>query len=397
MGMKEYIISTQDEYDRALARDDLLQKSPFYDIARDRGTEIVEEVNSLMRQYLYHDGDKGKVYDALSWRYFDRSQADEIIKYFKENLPGDMSDIECGLNHLRIMPPFYATYRPDMPKLIIEDSREKIVVRSDAEVRGNSFVEAFENAFITAKNNAHIIAHDGVSVEACHKTRIDAHDRSQIRAFNNVLVTASGESRIGAYHKSCVMAGEKSKVFAYHDAYIKSIHEADITASGKTVVDARGNSTVTAFNTSHIIAWDTARVSANDQSFIHAWDRSKIEARNQSCVVARKNALVAGFDDSLVLTGDKARSITSGNSFSIDGKHNTAGNLRENILTVMRRPRFAKDPILALQILIQAASEENRPEINKKLRSLGCYGEAATKNILSRWVKSPGEDISYER
>jgi hypothetical protein len=351
-----------------------------------------------MHHYLHDNGDTKMVYDGLSRLDFDQPQMDAIMRYFKEHLPRDLFDIERGLNRLRSIPSGYDGGEPDEAvKLIIKDSREKIAVRSDAEAHGNSCVEAFEKAVITAKHNAYVIAHDGVSVDAYHKTRVDAYDRSQIRAYNNAQVMASGKSRVKAYHGSFVLTTEKSEVSAYHGAYIRSMDEAKVAAYDKSIVYTRGNSAVNAFNNSHIIALDMSRVTAHDQSFIHASDKSKIEARNQSCVLARENAVIAGSDDSLILACGNARSTTSSKSFSVDEKQNTVENLRNNMLAVMRRPRFAKDPILAMQMLMQALPEKNRTAINKKLLSLGCTDAARTKNILSSWVKNPGEDISYER
>jgi hypothetical protein len=396
--MKEYIVSTQDEYDIAIKDIGLSRKHPFYDIERDKGTELVEEVDYLMYHYLHHDVDTEMVYDDLSRLDFDQSQMDAIITYFKENPPQDLFDVERALNRLHAIPSGYESEEhDDATKLIIKDNREKIVVRSDAEVYGNSYVEAFEQAAIIAKHNAYIIAHDGVSVDAYHKTRVDADDHSQIRAYDNALVMAAGESRVKAYHGSIVRAAEKAEVSAYHGAYIRSMNEARVAAYDKSIVYARGNSTVNAFNNSHIIAFGMSLVAAHDQSYVHAFEKSKIEARNQSCVLARENAVVAGSDDSLILTCGNARSTTSGKSFSVDEKQNTEENLRNNMLAVMRRPRFAKDPILAAQMLMQALPEESRAAINKKLLSLGCNDAARTKVILNRWVKSLGEDISYER
>jgi hypothetical protein len=396
--MKDHIISTQDEYDRAIGHIILLRKRPFYDIECNKGMEIVEEVDSLVHRYLYHDRDKRAVYEGLSHFDFDPPQADEIMRYFQERPPGDLFDIERGLNRLRVMPRGYdAGQSGDEPGVIIKDARGKILVCSDAEVWGNSCVEAFDRASITAKNGAYIIAHDEVSVEAYHKTRVDSYDHSRVRSFNNALVTASGDSRVEAYHKSCVKAGENTKVSAYHDAYINSMQDAVITAYDRSVVDAWGNSKVAAFNESHIIARDASVISAHDRSFIHASDMSKIAARNQSCVLARKNASVAGSDDSLILTRDNARSETGGGSSSIDGKDNNAANLRKNILSVMRHSRFAGDPIIAMRILMMALPEKNRAAINKKLLAMGCTDAARTKNILGRWVKTRKEDISYGR
>jgi hypothetical protein len=396
--MKEYIVSTQDEYDRTIKNIDSLQKGPFYDIERGKGTEIVGEIDSLVHHYVYHVRDKKEVYDGLSFLHFDQSQADEIIRYFQEHLPGDMFDIECGLNRLHIIPHDYdEDQTAGDSKVIIKDSKEKIVVRSNVEAWGNSFVEAFGNAFVIAKNDAYIIAHDAVSAEAYHKSRVDAYDHSQVRAFNNALVTASGESRVQAYHGSIVRATEKVEVSAYHGAYIRSMDEVSVAAYDKSIVDTCGNSTVNAFNKSHIIALGMSLVTAHDQSLIHASDKSKIEARNQSFVLSRKNAFVTGIDSSLILSRDNAQSITGGNCSSISENDNNAENLRNNILTVMRHPRFSKDPILAVKALIQALPEKNRESINKKLLSLGCYDEARTKVILSRWVKNHEEDISYER
>jgi hypothetical protein len=396
--MKDYVVSTQNEYDRAMEQIALARKRPFYDIEYGRGTEIVEEVDYLVHHYVYRAGDKKLIYDGLSHLDFDKPQADKIMEYFQEHLPRDLFDIERGLNRLRVMPQGYDTGEsPEVPKLIIKDSREKIAVRSGVEVCGNSFVEAFDRVSITARNKAHIIAHDSVSVEAYHKARVDAYDHSRIRAFNNARVTASGESQVEAYHKSFVMATEKSKVTAYHDVYIKGTNDSGITVFDKAVVDVWDNCLVSAFNKSHIFAWGSSAVSACDRSLVHAADKSKIEARNQSCVIARENASVSGSDDSFILTCDNAGTRTRDNSHFIDKEHNNAANLRSNLLTILRHSRFAGDPILAMNILMQAIPQENREGIREKLLSMGCTDADKTKTFLKRWVKTPDKDVSYER
>jgi hypothetical protein len=396
--MKDIFVSTQDEYDQAMEAKSKELKSPFYDIERDRGREIIEEVDYLIFHYVCNDLDKKAMYDGLSHIDFDESQADKIMSYFQEHLPGDLFDIERGLNRLRVMPQGYeAGQFIDVPKLVIKDASEKIIVRSDVQVYGKSYVEAFDHAFITAKNNAYIIAHDGVSVAAYHKTRVDAYDHAQVRSFNNALVTASGESRVEAYHESIVRAIEKTEVTAYHSAYIRSTDKAFVSAYDKVVVGADGNSSVNAFDKSHIIASGASHVTAHDQSLIHASDKSKIEARNESLVLSRRNAIVTGIDNSLILSRDNAKLISSGNCFHINEKDNNAENLRKNILTVMRHPRFANDPIMAVGILLQAIPDENREGIHKKLISMGCANAAKTKNILNRWIKNQEENISHER
>jgi hypothetical protein len=396
--MKDFVVSTQDGYDQAMEAIAREPKSPFYDIERDRGREIIEEVDYLVYHYVCNDLDKKAMYDRLSHIDFDESQADKIMSYFQEHFPGDLFDIERGLNRLRVIPQGYdAGHFFDVPKLIIKDAPEKIIVRSDVGVYGKSYVEAFDHAFITAKNNAYIIAHDEVSVAAYHKTRVDAYDHAHVRAFNNALVTASGESRVEAYHESIVRAIEKAEVTAYHSAYIRSTDKAFVSAYDKVVVGTDGNSSVNAFDKSHIIASGASHVTAHDQSLIHASDKSKIEACNESLVLSQKNAFVAGIDNSLILSRENAKLTTSGNCFYINEKDNNAENLRKNILTVMRHPRFANDPILAVGILLQAIPDENREGIRKKLISMGCTNDAKTKNILARWIKSHEEDISYER
>jgi hypothetical protein len=94
--MNEHIISTQGEYDRAIRHIALPRKRPFYDIECNKGTEIIEEVDSLVHHYLYHVRDKRTVYDGLSRFHFDRSQADEIIRYFQEHLPGICSILNAA-------------------------------------------------------------------------------------------------------------------------------------------------------------------------------------------------------------------------------------------------------------------------------------------------------------
>jgi hypothetical protein len=394
--MNEMIVATQAEYDEAAARIARHQNRPYFDIEAGRGTGIVEEVNYLMYNYLYRNGNRDKTIGDLSRFYFTPEQALKITDYFREHLPGDMFDIERGLNRLAVRPDSdEQTETGEIPKIIIRNNTENISVNTDVEVSGYSYIEAFGNARITARNNAYVIARENTWVDACDKTRVDAFDRSGVKAFHNANVFASGESTVLARHKTSVVSKDKATVYAYHEAYVHSTDNVSITAHNRTTVDANGKSTVQAYDRSLIKARDTSRVFAHDAAEIYAMDRSRITANNYSCVVARNKAVITALGNALILTRDNVRTAVRENACHISGNDNNARNLQENLYLVMKNPRFAGDPVLAARMLMRGVPYENKIAINRKYFAMGCNSGEETKRILARWMKTYDRDISY--
>jgi hypothetical protein len=396
--MNDIVVATQAEYDNAAARIARYQNRPQFDIEAGRGMEIVEEVNYLMYNYLYNNENLDKTIADLSYFYFTPEEAHKIADYFRKHLPGDMFDIERGLNKLAVKPRDAGeTETEEIPKIVIRNNTEKVAVKTDVEVSGYSYIEAFGEAHIIARNKAYVIARENVSVDAYDKTKVDAFDNSCVKAYHNALVLASDESMVWAWHKACVDANDKSKAVAFHTAYVKSMDDAQVVAHNKTTLDAHGKSIVQVYDQSRVNAWDASTVSAHDVTEIHALDSSRIAAYNYSSVLARDKACITARDNSLILNRGEAVAVIHDNAHCINGYDNNVQNLQKNLYLVMKHPRFANDPLLAARFLMQGAPYENKTAINRKYLAMGCNSEEETKRRLTRWLKTYDKDISYER
>ena len=102
--MKPIAVSTQDQYDEAQKKYQAALDKSYFDIDQDKGLEIVEEVDYLIYHFLYNGMSKEDAEKSLSRFYFNESQAEEITGYFLTHQPGDLYEIERGLNILNLSP-----------------------------------------------------------------------------------------------------------------------------------------------------------------------------------------------------------------------------------------------------------------------------------------------------
>jgi hypothetical protein len=391
--MDDIIVTTQAQYDIASGLTALYRNKPLFDIEADRGTGTAGEVKHLMFNSLYRNKNPDKNIDNLTFSHFPPEQARKIAGYHKEYF-GDMfgtghgSDKPAGAGQ---------TGTVGLPRIIIRNNTEKISVNTDVEVSGYSYIEAFGNAHITARNNAYVIARDNVSVTACNKTRVNAFDKSCVEAYHNTVVLASGEAEVWAPHKSRVEAKDNTRVYARHNASVKSFDSTHTVSRDNALLVAQGGSTARVYDQSRVIARDHSTVFSHDVTEIHALNSSRINAYNYSRVVVKDEARVTANDDSLILTRDNTRAVIHNNARHISGRDNNADNLQENLMLVMKNPRFAGDPVSAARFLAPGVPPENKTAINRKYLAMGCNNGEETKRILTRWIKKRREDVSYER
>jgi hypothetical protein len=101
-----------------------------------------------------------------------------------------------------------------------------------------SYVEAMNNAAVTAKNNSHVDARMDVKVATSDRVIVDAIDRAQItaadnatvEAFDAVHVKAGGNSVIYAHDGTSVDTGGNAHIHAFGNAQIKKEPQVSLTA-----------------------------------------------------------------------------------------------------------------------------------------------------------------------
>jgi hypothetical protein len=118
--MANECITAQEENDNFINSEINLPKYYNFDIDCGKGNDIVEEVNYLMHNFVYGNENPEITKKGLLAFYFSPEQADQIMRYFKNRNPGDMYDIERGLNNLRIKLP--GQDENENPKIVIKNA-----------------------------------------------------------------------------------------------------------------------------------------------------------------------------------------------------------------------------------------------------------------------------------
>jgi hypothetical protein len=343
------VVSNQAEYDAAQKiYQDILDKS-YFDIDTGKGLNIVEEVDCLIYRYLYQDASKDDTEEGLSRFYFTGSQAREIAGYFSTYRPGDLYDIERGLNFLGLQNSRELNIYNSL--IHIKNSTEKINVRYPVEVFGESEVEAFGHARVTA--------HD--------KSTITSHDFSIVRAFDNAGITARDQSHITARNESAVMLYDNSTAAAYNDAR----------------VTARDYSKAAVFDQVNAAAFDNCHINAKDNAYVAAHDYTRVNAQNNAVIVADTRAQVTANHHSLVFLKDDADCKCNDGARMITGSRNAPAFLKSNLFYIFDHPFINRNPVIALNLLCVSANQKNADAYSKKLKEMGCVDAESTKKALN--------------
>jgi hypothetical protein len=400
--MDPIIVSTQTEYNEAK---NLCQNSfdkSYFDIDKDIGMDIVAEVDFLIYHYLCREATKEETERSLSHFYFNQEKASEITSYFLTHRPGDLYDIERGLNMLNLRPDGNIN---DYEALIhIKNSVEKIRVNYPVEVFGESEIEVFGQTKIVAYDNAQITAHDHSIVEAYNQANVTALDQSHITARNNCAVYLYNQSTATAYDHVSVTASNESRIslfnlaeasvfnFSFADSYDESIvtgkDSAKIRAYNKSKIYAYNQAHVTAKDLSHTVAGGQASVIAEDNSIVLAGDEAKVTARHRSIVFARDNADCSSADKAMIISKAQNKPLL----------------LESNVLHILDHPNINLDPALAANLLISAANPEDKAAFDRKLKAMGCVDPQSTNRVLNslvrefeqRLYKKQGQNSSWE-
>jgi hypothetical protein len=238
--MEPVIVSNQTEYRKArkVYRD--IPDSSRFDIDTGKGLNIVTKVDCLITDYLFKDISKDDAEKSLSRLCFNEYQAKEITGFFIDHRPGDLYDIERGLNFLG--PQNSGELNRNTSLIHIKNGTERISVQSPVEVFGKSEVTAFRYAPVVA------------------------HDRSHITAFNQALIYALDNSDVLAADQTHVVARGMPHIVAWDSAIINGNDQAVIIARDASKVTARHNTLVFLQNDAVCKRYDTARVITRSQN-----------------------------------------------------------------------------------------------------------------------------------
>jgi hypothetical protein len=321
--MEPIIVSNQREYQEARKiYSDTLDKSRF-NIDTGKGLKIVKKIDDFVTVYLFGDISKNDAEKGISRLRFSEKQAKEIIKYFTNHQPGDLYEIEQGLNILSLQ--YSKELNRHKPLIHIRAFREKIMVKDPVEVFGKSDVGAYRYA------------------------QVVAHDRSSITAFDHAAVLALDSSEILAMNQSHVVTKDMP----------------------------------------YVNVWDSAIVNANDFSVITAKDKSKVIAGDNSLVFLAGEAVCKNYDNAMVITQGE----------------NKPEYLIKNALHILDHPYINGNMAIAIKLITNSATPNNREIISGILMEMGCVDAESTKKVLQSIVinKSRGEhntkgfDSSWER
>jgi hypothetical protein len=355
----------------------------------------VEEVDKAVYYYLSQEVSKEDTEKSLSQFYFTKSQAREITEYFLNYKPADLYDVESGLNSLGLRNSRELNVYNSL--IHIKNSSEKINVRYPVEVFGSSEVAAFGYARVTSHDKSSVTAFDCANVEALDYSRVTAFDQSFITARNNSLVYLHNQSTAMAFNHAFVNAADHAKVTlldeanagVFDNAAADAHNHAHVTCENKAVITASDDATVHAFDTAHVTAKSRSYVDARKSVTVHAEDDAVVAAGGNARVIAKHNTLVFTRGDAVCENEGKARVIT--------GTQNKPCFLRRNVLHILDHPYFKKEPVIALRLLLNNASQEDRPAFSRKLTEMGCTDSQSTVKVFTSLAREIDRGIDKKR
>jgi hypothetical protein len=393
--MEPIVVSTQAQYDEALK---LCQRTPGesrFDIDRDIGMDIVEEVDYLVYNYFCRDATREETEKNLSEHYFTQNQASEIFGYFLTHRPGDLYEIERGLNALNLQSD---GDREDQTFPIhIRDSTEKIRVASSVEVFGKSLVEAFGSSKVIAHDSARVIAHDRTIVEAFDDVLVSACDKSHATVRGNSQIFLDDQSTVTAYDHPSITAKDFSKVALFDSASGRAYNNVTVEAYDQSVVFGKDNANIRAFNKANVSAYDHARVAAKDLSSVFARDHSSVITENNSMAIAYNCANVTAKDNSLIFAKDEAEYVRADKALVIDKDQNKPQFFKNSILLIFDHPYINRKPEVALRLLARSASKEDIPAFSRELKSMGCVDPQSTDKAIRSLVIESKRNLASKK
>jgi hypothetical protein len=392
--MEPIVVSTQAEYDEAqkLCRSSL-EKS-YFDIDKDIGMDIVGEVDYLVYNYLYQDMTKDETEKSLSTFYFNQEQASEITDYFLTHRPGDLYDIERGLNLLDLRPDGETGHETH---IIIKDSTERIKVHYPVEVFGKSEVEVF--------GRSKVVAHDNAQITACDRSIVKAYNRAQVTALNQAYITARdncavylfNQSTATIYNKATVTAIDKSKTALFNLADASLFNYAVANAYDESIVTGKDSTKIMAFNKAKVYAYDQAHVTAKDLSHTLAGGQASVVAEDDAVVIAINEAKVTAKHRALVFARDNAECGSADKALVVTAAQNKPLFLKSNILHILDRPYINWEPAVAVSLLISAADPKNKLAFEHRLKAMGCVDRESTNRVIASLVREFNRKLPGKR
>jgi hypothetical protein len=379
--MKPIVVSTQDQYDEAQKQYQKTLDTSYFDIDKGKGLEIVEEVDCLIYHFLCNGVSKEDTEKSLSRFYFNESQAEEITGYFLTHQPGDLYEIERGLNILNLRPD--GELNKHISPIQIRDGVEKIKVYSPVEVFGKSEIEAYGHARVTAHDTANIRAHDRAVVQALDNSQITAFDQSHITARNACSAVLHNQSTIMAYNHASIFVNDHAKAAVFDHANACVYDHAKADAHNYALVTAADTANITAFHNVTVNAGFNTRVTAKDLSYTFAKGSAVINAEGNAVVVARDDVRVNAKHHTLVFTGDGAVCEYTDKAQIIDSAKNKPLSLKSNVLRILDHPYIDRQPAIAVNLLLSSSNPDDKEAFSRKLKEMGCIDPASTNRVLN--------------
>jgi hypothetical protein len=235
--MEPMLVSNQTEYIKArnVYRDN--PDNNFFDIDTAKGLKIIKEVDRFITYYLYNGTSREDTEKNLSSLCFNEEQAKELTDFFMNHRPGDLYDIEQGLNFLHSQ----NSKEPDRYTSLIhiQKGTERIRVQDPVDVFGESDVAAYRAAQVAAHNRSYITAFSQSVVLALDSSKVVAFDRCHIIARNMPIIAAYNSAVLDASDQAVIIARGSSKVTARHNSLVLLQDWATCNASDTVMVITR--------------------------------------------------------------------------------------------------------------------------------------------------------------
>jgi len=275
-------------------------------------------------------------------------------------------------------------------ELVIENSKDFIVVRTDVTVGKDGKCETDE------KHNVTITARDNGIVAATGKSVVTGYDKANIIAKGNCKVTLNDNAFANCYEHCQITLNGASKVSADGNCTVHAYDESTVSATGSSKVYANQNANAKGTDVTSLSGKDAAflrgekncSIMARDSCIVYASDNCAVQASDNCLVVAKNNAKIVSQDNCLVMSTDTPDISIQGKCEHVNIDNVTDKNIMGTLKQMAQSKAAIERPYIAIQILKESLSPTRREAVDRRLSTMGIKDQSAAKKHLYSLVEA---------
>jgi len=275
-------------------------------------------------------------------------------------------------------------------ELVIHDTKDFIVVKTNVTVSLNGRCKTVENADITIKadNNGIVAAQGKVTVNGYGTSNIIAKGNCKLNLFEgasgNVTdfceitlkdkskISANGNCTIHAYDEAAVSASGSSKVYTYQKATARGTDVTALSGSGESTLHGHKN----------------CNIKAKDNCIVYAADNCTVQAADNCLVVAGNKTKIAAKDNCLIMTNDNPHLTLHDSCEHVNLSNVNDKNIMGTLKQMAQSKAVVERPYLAIQVMKDNLPPQRKEAVNRRLNMLGLKDQTSIKNHLYSLIEA---------